>query len=110
MAYAGGNLVALTGGQHWTADTNYSAGSPDWAKLKLDPAKFRASSMGDRLAAAFGTTEASSGGSWVVLGAMDYALLASGGAKSRSSSYLQAAAVLGQTRTATVTGDFPGGP
>jgi hypothetical protein len=38
---------------------------------------------------------------------MDYALPAAGGAKPRSGSYFQAAAVLGRTRTATVAADFP---
>lgn len=40
-----GNPSFLTGGDWNEPDTNYSAGNPDYAKLKLNPDKFRVSSL-----------------------------------------------------------------
>ncbi|MFB0964879.1 MAG: hypothetical protein QMC36_04250 [Patescibacteria group bacterium] len=39
--YADGNPNVLTGGNWNDANTNYSAGNPDWGKLKLNPDKFK---------------------------------------------------------------------
>lgn len=58
LAYVDGNPVTLTGGAYGTAGTNYSAGNPDWAKLRLNPEKFRLSSLGARFASAFGNAQA----------------------------------------------------
>ena len=46
FAYVDGNPVALTGGDWNAPGTNYSAGNPDYAKLKLNPDKFRSSANG----------------------------------------------------------------
>ncbi|MFB0964132.1 MAG: hypothetical protein QMC36_00200 [Patescibacteria group bacterium] len=43
VAYVDGSPVTLTGGDWNQAGTNYSAGNPDWTKLKLNPEKFRLS-------------------------------------------------------------------
>ena len=40
-----GNPSVLTGGDWNVAGTNYSAGNPDYAKLKLNPEKFRISAV-----------------------------------------------------------------
>lgn len=58
VAYVDGSPATLTGGDWNVSGTNYSAGNPDWAKLKLNPEKFRLSSLSPRLAAALGTAEA----------------------------------------------------
>jgi prepilin-type N-terminal cleavage/methylation domain-containing protein len=54
--YVDGTPVALTGGNagEAPADSNYTAGTPRWDRLKLDPEDFRTSgiSAGPRLAAA----------------------------------------------------------
>lgn len=44
-AYVDGNPVTLTGGRYGEEpkDSNYSAGNPDWTKLKLNPDKFKTS-------------------------------------------------------------------
>lgn len=42
-AFDGALPTALTGGQWDAAGTNYSAGAPDYAKLRLDASKFRIS-------------------------------------------------------------------
>lgn len=47
LIYVDGKSVALTGGNWNDANTNYSAGNPDYVKLKLNPEKFRISSVGN---------------------------------------------------------------
>lgn len=42
--YVDGKSVALTGGAWNVPNTNYSAGNPDYVKLKLNPEKFKISS------------------------------------------------------------------
>ena len=46
VVYVDGNPAALTGGSWNVAGTNYSAGNPDYAKLKMNPEKFRISGIG----------------------------------------------------------------
>ena len=48
FAHVDGNSVALTGGDVGSApaDSNYTAGKPDFRKLKLNPEKFRISASG----------------------------------------------------------------
>lgn len=58
IAYVEGDSVTLTGGQYGTPNANYSAGNPDWAKLKLNPEKFRVSASASRLMATIGAAEA----------------------------------------------------
>lgn len=45
VAYADGNPLVLTGGDWNAVGTNYSAGNPDYAKLKLNPKKFGTSAL-----------------------------------------------------------------
>lgn len=89
MAYADGNLLALTGGDWNQAGTNYSAGNPDWTKLKLNPDKFRLSSIGSRFAAAFGTAEAAYDPKLVSVGAFDAALAPTVAGRARSAQFFQ---------------------
>ena len=46
VAFVDGNPVTLTGGDWNAAGTNYSAGNPDYVKLKLNPDKFKVSELG----------------------------------------------------------------
>ena len=46
MAYVDGNPTVLTGGDWNAAGTNYSAGNPDYVKLKMNPEKFKVSASG----------------------------------------------------------------
>lgn len=48
VAYVDGTPSVLTGGTWNAPGTNYSAGEPDFSKLKLDPTKFRVSSAPER--------------------------------------------------------------
>lgn len=49
-----GNPTVLTGGNWNQAGTNYSAGNPDYPKLKLNPEKFKVAYRGvENAAAAF---------------------------------------------------------
>ncbi len=57
VAFAEGQTT-LTGGDWNQAGTNYSAGNPDFAKLKMNPAKFKVAGRFDALERlAFGGTE-----------------------------------------------------
>lgn len=64
--------MALVPGNWNQPGTNYSAGNPDWAKLKLNPEKFRLSSLGAKLAAALYTAEAAYDTGAVTVGAFDW--------------------------------------
>lgn len=44
IVFISGNPNVLTGGNWNTPGTNYSAGNPDYVKLKLNPEKFRIAS------------------------------------------------------------------
>ncbi|MFZ3232337.1 MAG: hypothetical protein WA194_02185 [Patescibacteria group bacterium] len=50
--YVDGLANALTGGNWNDANTNYSAGNPDYAKLKLNSDKFKTASAPYRIPAA----------------------------------------------------------
>lgn len=118
MAYVDGVGIPLTGGNvgQLPADSNYTAGKPDFAKLKLNPEKFRISSTGlpgetlGVLARAIGFGTDSANAAYdprsAFVGAMDAARTESGG-KKRSASYFQVGAVSPTTKTASVTGNFP---
>ncbi|MDQ1344379.1 MAG: hypothetical protein QG650_1100 [Patescibacteria group bacterium] len=114
-----GHPASLVGGNWDAPGTNYSAGNPDYAKLKLDPEKFRITSSGTRTAGLFAAAfpgfppfgDSASGEavpaavpSYLLVGAAD-ATDASGG-KDRVRSYTQVAALLPSGETA-VTGDYP---
>lgn len=107
VAYVDGSPVTLTGGDWNQAGTNYSAGNPDWAKLKLNPDKFRLSSFGSRPAAAFGTAEAAYDPKSVAVGALDAALAPTASGRNRSASFFQAAGTSLATGLVSVAGDFP---
>ena len=118
MAYVDGVGIPLTGGNvgQAPADSNYTAGRPDFAKLKLNPEKFRISSSGlpggtfGLIARATGlgtdSAEAAYDPQSAFVGAMDAARNESTG-KKRSSSYFQVGAVSPTTKTASVAGNFP---
>ncbi len=56
FVYLDGTPTALTGGAWNTAGTNYSAGNPDYAKLKMNPEKFKVARSGaeSAISAVFG--------------------------------------------------------
>lgn len=74
VAYVNGSPTVLAGGDWNVSGTNYSAGNPDWVKLKLNPNKFKLSALRSGLAAAFGTAEAAYDPKFVSVGAMDVTL------------------------------------
>lgn len=107
VAYVDGAPVTLTGGQYGADGTNYSAGNPDWAKLKLNPEKFRLSSLGARFAAAFGTAEAAYDSKAVSIGAVDAALAPTASGRNRSASFFQVTGTAPATGLVSVAGNFP---
>ena len=46
FVYVDGNQTALTGGDWNVSGTNYSAGNPDYVKLRLNADKFKTASQG----------------------------------------------------------------
>ncbi|MFB0965192.1 MAG: hypothetical protein QMC36_05950 [Patescibacteria group bacterium] len=46
FVYVDGSPVALTGGDWNVSGTNYSAGNPDYVKLRLNADKFKTASLG----------------------------------------------------------------
>ena len=118
FAYVDGASVALTGGDIGSApaDSNYTAGKPDFKKLKLNPEKFRISSSGLpggtlgtlARAAGFGTdsAEAAYDASSLMAAGADF-LTAGTNGKKRAVSYVQTAGVSPATKIASVAGNFP---
>ncbi|MDQ1343978.1 MAG: hypothetical protein QG650_698 [Patescibacteria group bacterium] len=108
--------ASLVGGDWNAPGTNYSAGNPDYAKLKLDPAKFRITSVrtyaSDLFAAIFSpfsvrsasADSVSSDPSYLLVGAVDAA--DTSGTKTRVKSYSQVAAILPSGET-QINGDYP---
>lgn len=89
----------MTGGNWNQAGTNYSAGNPDYPKLKLNPEKFKVGYRGiENATAAFDSK-------YLVVGAFDAAV--ANGNKTRSVSYFQVAGISPATGVAVVTGNFP---
>ena len=106
MVYVDGAGIPLTGGNvgQAPADSNYTAGKPDYAKLKLNPDKFRISEFsGIR---AFGSVFAAYDPQSAFVGAVDMSRTESNG-KKRSGSYFQVGAISLSTKTASVSGNFP---
>lgn len=105
MVYVDGTPVTLTGGNvgQSPTDSNYTAGKPDFAKLKLNPEKFRIS---ERNAAHPWTAFAAYDPTSVFAGAADFSRTETGG-KKRSVSHFQVGAISSITKTATVSGNFP---
>lgn len=58
FVYLDGTQIVLTGGSWDAPNANYSAGNPDYAKLKLNPEKFKVAFIGiplfDKVSAAYG--------------------------------------------------------
>lgn len=87
FVYVDGNAISLTGGDWNVPGTNYSAGNPDFAKLKLNPEKFRTSSANGRglpEAFAYDMTK-------TVVGAVDFMRKVEG--KNRRDSWFQVVAI-----------------
>lgn len=97
FVYVDRNPVALSGGNWNDPGTNYSAGNPDWASLKLDSAKFRVTekeSAWDVAYAAVATDQP-------IVGAFDYSESIPGG-KKRTRSQFQVAAVSSDGKAAVL--------
>ena len=115
LVYVDGNPTSLTGGDWNAAGTNYSAGNPDYAKLKLNPEKFKVSASGlpggtlGVLArtAGFVPAEAAYDPRYLTVGAADAAAGTSGSGKKRTASYFQVAAISPATGAVTVSGNYP---
>ncbi len=100
MAYVDGNPVALTGGDWNAAGTNYSAGNPDYVKLRMNPEKFKVSAVPNL---PFVTVSAAPYDSkYLSVGAMDAAVNGGANGKKRTVSYFQVTAVAPATGVATV--------
>lgn len=97
--------MALTGGNWDQSGTNYSAGNPDWAKLKLNPEKFRTSlqSFPDLISDALAAYDPKS----VTVGAVDAAVAPAANGRARSVAFFQAAGTAPATGAASVAGNFP---
>lgn len=94
-----GNSTTLTGGDWNVQGTNYSAGNPDYAKLKLNKEKFKTSGIFANVA--FADYDPKS----LTVGATDFK--AATGGKTRTNSYVQVAGISSETKKASVTGNFP---
>lgn len=103
VTYVDSNPTVLTGGNWNQAGTNYSAGNPDYAKLKLNPDKFktaRNSMTSDEAAAAYDAR-------YLTVGAADFSSIANG--RTRTSSYFQVAGTSSVTNAVTISGNYPVG-
>jgi hypothetical protein len=112
VAYVDGTATTLTGGDWNVSGTNYSAGNPDWTKLKLNPEKFRLSnrppmggflSLGSLLPDSFAAYDSKS----LSVGAIDAVLAPTANGRARSASFFQVAGTAPATGTVSVTGNFP---
>lgn len=96
-----GNSTTLTGGDWNVAGTNYSAGNPDYVKLKLNKDKFRISVSPFEFAFAAYDKDA------LTVGATDVTVTS--GTKSRTTGYVQVAGISSDTKKASVIGNLPTG-
>lgn len=101
FVYVDGKQVALSGGAWNDANANYSAGNPDYAKLKMNPEKFKISFIGnvEKTLAAYDSQSLS-------IGALDISIQGNNGSK-RTASWYQVAGVAPGTKMAVVSGNFP---
>ncbi|MDQ1343700.1 MAG: hypothetical protein QG650_420 [Patescibacteria group bacterium] len=117
FAYVDGDPVALTGGDvgQPPEDSNYTAGKPDYVKLKLDPEKFRVSSSGlpgKTLALALSASapgtpaNAAFDPASQMAAAFDSKSVAGNGIP-RNASYFQVAGISPDTGAVSVAGNFP---
>ena len=95
--------MALTGGDWNAAGTNYSAGNPDYVKLKLNPEKFKVSVLDGILEEALAAYDSK----YLSVGAFDATAGITGSGKKRTVSYFQVAAISPTTGMATVLGNYP---
>ena len=86
FVYVDGNQVTLTGGDWNVSGTNYSAGNPDYAKLKMNPEKFKVSELGS----VFHEALAAYDSKYLSVGAMDAQTVGANGRK-RIVSWMQVA-------------------
>ncbi|MFB0965319.1 MAG: type II secretion system protein [Patescibacteria group bacterium] len=103
FVYVDGNQTALTGGDWNVSGTNYSAGNPDYAKLKMNPEKFKSANelpVFSRVFAAYDSR-------YLTVGAMDAVAASTNGGKKRAVSYFQVAGISPTTGSAVVTGNYP---
>lgn len=98
--------VALTGGAWDVSGTNYSAGNPDYAKLKLNAGKFNVALRNFP----YGLPQASAAydAAQLSVGAMDYSSSVTASGPKRSSSFFQVAGINPATKAVTVNGNYPG--
>lgn len=110
FAYVDGTGIALTGGAWDAAGTNYTAGKPDYVKLKLNPEKFKIATVGigGKITAILGTdsAQASFDPASAMVGAADFSEKGPSG-RTRSISYFQTAGISPVTKIAAVAGNFP---
>lgn len=104
FVYVDGSPVALSGGDWNQSGTNYSAGNPDYAKLKVNGEKFRTSSIGNW----FTETEAAYDSKYLIVGAFDWTSNVSASGRARQSSYFQVAGINPTTGIVSMSGNYPG--
>lgn len=104
FVYVDGKQVALTGGNFGEApaDSNYSAGNPNYARLKLNPEKFKVSKLGRAIAEAIAAYDSK----LLSVGAMEAQSVGVNG-RQRSVSWFQVAGISPATKIAAVSGNFP---
>ncbi len=100
-----GNPVALTGGDWNVSGTNYSAGKPDFVKLKMNPAKFRISGAGTE-GFPFLSVAHAANYQEMIAGAADVIRGGTSG-RPRPLGFLQVAGVSPITKIASVAGNLP---
>ena len=99
--------TSLSGGDYGTPGTNYTAGNPDYAKLRLNRDKFRVSSVAYGLAdTAAAATSTGSDPNYLLVGAVDNTSSTTLSGKKRVVSYLQVAGISSVNKTAFVMGNF----
>lgn len=104
FTYVDNTPIALSGGDWNASGTNYSAGNPDYAKLKLNPDKFKIS-LGNPsrfVIESFAAYDPKS----ILVGAVDAAVSATASGRKRSVSYFQVAGILPSNGTVSVSGNF----
>lgn len=103
--FVDGTQTVLTGGTWDAAGTNYSAGNPDYAKLKLNADKFKVASLVESVSEAFAAYDPSGA---LSVGAVDYSSSVNATGRKRSSSWFQVAGTNPTTKVITVLGNYPG--
>lgn len=113
VVYVDGSPTTLTGGDWNQAGTNYSAGNPDYAKLKINGEKFKVSALDngnpdrrldlDRIFGSYAMLSAAYDSKYLSVGAMDAVGAVSANGKRRSVSYFQVAGVAPSTGMASVS-------